>query len=115
MRIYLAHPREEWIREEELAFEKKYGIDLINPYHDQPPGGDIVTNDIELIRDSDAVLVVTTTAQMIGAFMEMVYAKMFGKPVYLIDRKGVAENMWIRYHTTIEFEDFDDAGSFLSG
>ena len=131
MKLYLAHSTEsrEKVREWELNFEKETGINLVNPFydverHDIPllDKGDVegfkrechpkevVERDIRLIKDSDAILFLLNELS-IGTIMEIVYAKILHKTIYVITDK-FADHTFIRYHADKIFSSLEEFKSF---
>ncbi len=134
---YLAHQlsNRQQIRKIELRLEKKYKINLLNPFYDTGRQDvkdldtgkiksrydftlqeckNIVENDLMWIRCSDGVLCILRDGNAIGSFMEMFYASMIlEKPVYLVCPLSIVrKHLWIRalcfkiFHSVKELEDF---------
>ena len=110
----------------ELEFEKKTGLELYNPFYDterddivdidsgkttrwEIPCKPIVEKDILQIMGCDAFLLILTEETLYGSLMEMVYAYIHHKPIYVIDIVGNGKHPWIRYHAT---RIFDSWGAF---
>lgn len=135
-RLYLAHhlTKRKEIREWELDFEKKYGIQLINPFYDTENRKDIkmidqmrdgsqkqlnylktrsdadcnwvVELDLSLIRKSDGIL--AFVEKSIGTSMEIIMAyRVFKIPVYVITHEH-AHHAWIRSNSTEIFKDKEE-------
>lgn len=117
--LYLAHPfiSHEYIRKWELRMEKKLGIELYNPFYDTKEvrkeikedaigGGqrytgnavEIVRRDLKAIKNSAGVVVILDGNERYGTIMEIVYACLFVKPVYIIVTTGHSQHYWIQYH-----------------
>jgi nucleoside 2-deoxyribosyltransferase len=139
MKLYLAHQlkKRKEIREWELDFEEKTGIELINPFYDCPNREDIkiidsfregskkqteflksrdylecrtiIERDLELIRKSDGLVAFVTKS--IGTSMEIIMAyRLFKIPTYIITDKYYM-HAWIQANSTKIFknkEDFED-------
>jgi len=134
--FYLAHPlalRHE-IREKELAFEKRTGVELINPFYDADredivaiDAGTmerfsekldfqaIVKNDLDAIdRAQGIVAIVRKGAISMGTPMEMWYTLTSLKPVFVICYDELKAHPWVLYVTensggfiASSFEDFE--------
>lgn len=133
MRLYLAHPtiKRKEVREWELGFEARTGIELLNPFYD----GDverqdikeidagkkgiydrtldnkhIVEGDLSLIRESDGVLAfVPADTLVIGTIFEITIARReFSKPVYIVAPGSHYSHPWFIYHGCIMFDSFKD-------
>jgi nucleoside 2-deoxyribosyltransferase len=119
VKFYLAHPilKRYEVREQELQFEKKTGIQLINPFYDTYEKDvymvkidkglmdkwdekldyeRIVEKDLEAIRQCDGVVAVVYRTFSIGTFMELWYALTLKKPVYIVT-KSCCTHPWLRY------------------
>ena len=123
-KLYLAQSFDErhWVREWELRMERKYGIELTNPFYDtqgrqdvkeHDESGrsrkqyaytlkpeDIVEGDLQLINEADGVLAISSEKFSIGTSMEIFYAaRVLQKPVYVYmkDNKGMAGHPWLQY------------------
>jgi len=117
--LYLAHPlmmRRE-VRQWELEFEEKYGIDLLNPFYDgdavegnaldegydpnidpdPKTGGDIVHRDLDLIRGCQGLLAfIESEKHSVGTAMEIFFnSYILDRPTYVIS-KTVTHHPWIR-------------------
>ncbi len=82
-----------------------------------PPYGvnEIVDLDLFDIRRSTAVLMemMDPTYPYIGTTQELVYAKLYGKPVVLFGAGHRLSHPWVKYHVTKGFGDFSDAIEFI--
>lgn len=68
---------------------------------------DIVNGDVADILRADAILVYAERASW-GTAMELVYARMLGKPVYAI-YGGYEPSPWLEYHTISRFASLETA------
>ncbi len=115
--FYLAHPtvaRSE-IREWELSVEKKYNINLLNPFFDKYRKDStelnagkiytqnldykfIVEEDLKAIDKCDGILAIMTE-NSIGTAMELFYNSVYlSKPTYLIiEDSKLMHHPWIKY------------------
>jgi len=116
MKVYLSGPifgctdeelkwREEWRKKLEKA-----RITVIDPLRHDYRGKEenfteIVTSDLADIVHADAVLV-NYYKPSVGTAMEIVYANILGKFVYIITKKKKI-SPWLRYHGII-FDSLDD-------
>jgi len=135
MRLYLAHPFDarHRIREWELEFEARTGIELVNPFYDAPDRSDVETidagraeryeklnphtlvrKDLLLIEQSDGTVAIIDGSVSYGTIMEIVYAyRVFMKKVYLVIMNGHENHPWLIYHSDKIFTSLDDfEGSF---
>ena len=116
MKLYLAHPfmsrKDVWIWEHEI--EAEYGIELVNPFYDtdredihridagEMPrytvSAGVVDDDLELIEDCDGIVAIIDGATSYGTIMEIVYAFLHNKSVYIICTNNHQEHPWLRYH-----------------
>jgi len=118
VKFYLAHPiiKRYEVREQELQFEKKTGIQLINPFYDSYQREDIikidrglmstidarldyeriVEKDLEAIRQCDGVVAVIYKTFSIGTYMELWYTLTLKKPVYIVTRSCYT-HPWLKY------------------
>lgn len=133
--LYLANPfasrkkTAKWEKE----FEKKFIINLINPFDNNPYeleiiksqtrtkikdystaiSSKVVTNDIKMIKDTDGIVAVIDGAPSIGTIMEICYAFNMKKPVYTIATITWARrHPWIKHHSTMilkSFKEFEKA------
>lgn len=138
LRFYLAHPILDRVkvRKWELYMEKTYGLELYNPFYDakskfecmavkQLDSGKtvdytpelsekIVELDIKSIINSDGVVALVSGSFSIGTIMELVYAKINRKPVYVIAhdikrrKHPIKSHPWIQTHATKIFKNFDE-------
>lgn len=126
---YLAHPvlTRKYVREWELEIEKKYNIDLINPFYDvggpecenirRLDNGEslklffkyeqyLVHRDIATIANSDFLIAVIDGSTSYGTIMEICYAHQLHKPVYLIITNGEENHSWLKFHSTKIYTSF---------
>jgi len=68
----------------------------------------IIERDLDLISKSDGVVAVIDGNLSYGTIQEMVYAKLFKKPLFLIVTNGEANHPWFRYHADKIFTSFAD-------
>lgn len=132
MKFYLAHPFDarKMVREMELRLEGVFGVDLLNPFYDTGRGDvpaidagkqleskvnfkQVVEGDIADIRRCDALVAVLCHAHSIGTIMEIVYAKMAGKRVVVLDLANRGEHPWILYHADEIYYRWDYLGGRL--
>ena len=132
---YLAHPfdtRYE-VREWELGFEEATGIELINPFYDiertdvveidESRAGryekldpeELVRRDLDAIDKGEFVVAFVTGALSYGTIMEIVYAKLFGLPVYIICTNGHEKHPWLVYHAEKIFTSKQDFRLYITG
>jgi hypothetical protein len=119
--LYLAHPRESRheIREWELDFERRTGIPLLNPFfeidkehketdiYEENPleaykilNGSTVEAELDHISDSKGVVAFVDGSLSYGTIQEMVYSKIFRKPLYTLVTNGHESHPWLVYHAT---------------
>ena len=123
--LYLSHPfpSRKRVREWELVIEKRTGVTLVNPFYDvvgrddvkkidagvmdryKPDFNLVVTRDLEEIKKSEGLVVHIDGNVSYGTPMEMVYAKLYEKPVYVIVTNGHEEHPWLKFHATKIFTD----------
>lgn len=136
--FYLAHPfnsRKE-IREWELAFERRTGIELLNPFYDAEGRTDVELVDVgrttryekldhtELVKrdllniaicKKGIIAIIDKSAFICGTLMEIVYSHaVFGKRVYSIIINDHHEHPWLKYHSDEIFTSFGGLERFLS-
>lgn len=132
--LYLAHPFDsrKSIRKWELKVEKKIDIDLINPFYDNPSRNDvldidagrmeryevspvlIVERDLKLIGESDGVIAIIDGSLSYGTIMEIVYATIYIKPVFIVVTNGHIKHPWLQYHATESFESLHELRRWLN-
>lgn len=131
---YLAHPllSRENIRQWEQNFEKRTGIDLINPFYDiQRDDGEtdfeagekghydhcdekaIVNRDLAAILGSDFIVAFVTGVRSYGTIMEICYAYSMNKPVFLICENGYENHPWLVYHSDKIFTNTKDFRKYI--
>lgn len=120
-KVYLAHAysNKDRIREIEKEVLKKY-LNTTNPFFDiehkyiKTNSEQIVLSDIQAILFSDYILVMLNNKQTFGTSMEMVYAKAYNKPIFVIcSIKKITDNPWIKYHSTKIFKDVNEFIEFV--
>jgi nucleoside 2-deoxyribosyltransferase len=132
--FYLAHPLDERkdIRRWELDFEKRIGINLINPFYDvnradmklldkgrkeryeQQDSKELVERDLGEILKSDGVVAFVTGALSYGTLMEMFFTKLKGKPLYSIVSNGHENHPWLKYCSTEIFKSKEEFEKWIS-
>lgn len=124
MRLYLAHPvlLRHKVRQDELEFERRTKIVLVNPFYDgtevtaiapldageitlkqyaarlnvNKKGEQFVLEDLKNIADTDGVVaVIQSGVPTVGTSMEIWEAFKTGKPVYIVSDFG--SHIWLRY------------------
>lgn len=130
--LYLSHPWKSraYIREWELYIEKTTGINLFNPFYDEPrpevaeiDAGTrkdydldynlIVQRDLAAIKKCEGIVAIVDGGTSYGTIMEIVYAFNMGKPVYLICTNAQEKHPWLRYHCLTIFTSFKEFESCL--
>jgi len=130
--FYLAHPFDSrgYVRKWELEFEKKFDINLINPFYDtdqseimkEMDSGErekhdfsmkYVEKDIGLILKSDGLVGIIDRNKTIGTIMEIVYSYMFGKLTYLIAKGEEINHPFLKYHANRLFSDTETFERFI--
>jgi nucleoside 2-deoxyribosyltransferase len=135
--FYLAHPFDsrKGIREWELKLEKKLKyITLNNPFYDGTERKDImridkgkkepydvdpvaiVEGDLLSILTSDGIVAIVNTQEnypSYGTIQEIVYARMFHKPIYMLVVNGHEDHPWLQYHATKIFTTFEELENYL--
>jgi len=123
-KLYLAHPfasRAE-IRKWELYVEKKYKINLLNPFYDVPDQKkkheetdpvDIVSKNLKQLRKCKALIGLITDDVYYEVVMEIVYANLYKIPVYLIVMNGDQKHPWLLCHSKKIFTSFRSFEQFL--
>jgi len=124
LRYYLAHPilLRRKVRRDELEFERKTKIELVNPFYDGPEvaaiapldsgeitlkqysarlsknglGEKFVLGDLSAIAETDGIVaVIHSDVPTIGTSCEIWEAMRSGKPVYIVTDFG--NHIWLRY------------------
>jgi hypothetical protein len=133
MKLYLAHPFDarNWVRSWELEVEKRLKIEFLNPFYGVPDRTDIekidagrqeryaqidptelVNRDLQHMRKCVGLVGIVDGSLSYGTIMEIVYAKSYQLPVFLIVTNGHHEHPWLVYHSTkiftslVEFENY---------
>ena len=131
--LYLANPfiSRKKTREWELEFEKVTDVKLINPFYDvertdildidagrkdrySVDPDTIVNHDVGLIKKSDGVMAIVDGSTSIGTPMEMVYAYIDSKKVYLIVTNGEEDHPWLKYHACRIFTSYEEAINYFN-
>jgi len=130
--IYLAHPfplRHE-LRVWELHLEVSLGITILNPFYDlsredviaidqgsmaryAPDAQELVERDLAAIKGCSAVLAYVNGAFSIGTPQEIVYAYLWGIPVYCLVSNGHEDHPWLVYHCEKIVTSKEDMEEFL--
>lgn len=128
--MYLAHPfgtREE-TRRWEQRIEEKYEVDLFNPFYDSnrqdivdidagrkeryamtdEDKQELVQRDLEFIKQQEGVLAIIDGSTSYGTIMEIVYAGLFGKPVFIIVTNGHTNHPWLQVHAVKVYQSFKE-------
>jgi len=132
--LYLANPRKsiKKIRKWQLKMIKKYNLSIINPffegqYTDKTIQNKfknkiklepyehliIINNDINNIKNSNGVIAIVNGKTSYGTIMEMVYAALFKKNVYLICTNGNINHSWLFIHSLIQFKSFNEFETYV--
>jgi len=127
-KFYLAHPFDVRfkIREWELEFEKKTGVELLNPFFDGSDNvgvenvntgrqeryenidaDELIERDIEHIKNCEGVIAIVDGSLSYGTIQEMVYAKIHGKLVIAAVLNGHENHPWLRHHSNIIVNDLN--------
>jgi nucleoside 2-deoxyribosyltransferase len=132
MKLYLAHPIDmrKGLRELELLIERRYTLDILNPFYDtgrddiheidsgQKTRWDVedfnrlVTKDLNGVEQSDGVIAVITSIQFsVGTICEAWHAATKAKkPVYIVT-PDCGKHPWLRYIASVSggqiFHDFN--------
>lgn len=131
--LYLAHPFDsrKYIREWELKVEKKFDVELVNPFYDVTRDDvekidlgrakryekldpvKLVRKDLAQIEEAMGVVAIIDGSLSYGTIMEIVYACYYRKPVYIIVTNGHIKHPWIQYHASGLFESFKEFEKWL--
>ena len=123
------------VRKWELEFEKRTGIELINPFYDRKrldvlnidagkvkrydvDASTIVDNDTGIIAEPDVtgIVAIIDGSLSYGTIQEMVYSKIINnKPVYSLITNGHDKHPWLMFHSTEVFTKLDQLESYLIG
>jgi nucleoside 2-deoxyribosyltransferase len=115
---YIAHPvlSRDMVAEWEKDFERVTKIQLINPFTDvekelekhlvNSEAGDytsvdpthLINVDLQAICQASFVVAFVTGQRSYGTIMEIVYATIMNKPVYIICTNGHETHPWLVYH-----------------
>jgi len=131
LRGYLAHPvlDRERVFKWEQNFEKRTGIDLINPFTEveREPDEDlkasesgiydncekIVDLDLAAIFGAEFLVAFVTGQRSYGTIMEICYGYSMGKPVFVICENGHEGHPWLVYHATKIFTNTRDFRKYI--
>lgn len=70
---------------------------------------EVVERDLDDIKKSDIILVdLRREVNIIGTAMEMAYARMWGKEIYVFGT-AYRQHYWVKYHVDRFFDDLDEA------
>jgi len=139
VRYYLAHPfnSRHKMREWELEIEKKFNIDIINPFFDVERNdkdvienkantltsqstrkdryglddyevNELVERDLDLIQSCNGIIAIVDGSLSYGTIQEMVYAHLNKLNVYSVISNGHVGHPWLRYHSHKVFESLED-------
>jgi len=134
--FYLAHPVDSRhrIREWEIEFEKRTGIELFNPFYDAKrkdvleidsgtrkrgegmtveKADSIVNKDLKKIVKSTGITAIIDGSSSYGTIQEIVYAYLLNKPVYSLITNGKEKDPWLMYHSTKIFTKREELEEFL--
>lgn len=129
VKIYLAGPitgkNLEEARQHRAKISEKFtirGLGTISPLrhkkeekkYDYRPQ-EIIDRDEMDIRRADAILCDYTDPNhaYIGTSMEIMYAYLHEKPVFVVAGDGAKNHYWIQYHATQVFSDFEEAAEYI--
>lgn len=126
LKLYLAHNLDtrKQIREIELELERKYNIELVNPFYDTVRDDikkidegvntrweismkackNLVKRDLSNITRSDGLLAIIIKPS-IGTTLEIGYAKATGKKIFIISEIYI-KHPWIKVYATKRFKNF---------
>lgn len=133
LKLYLAHNLNDRyeIRKIELELEKKYDIELVNPFYDivrddikdldegrgnryQLPMKrcvEVVKRDLNMILRCDGILAIIKSPS-IGTTLEIAYAKQFYRRIYIISEKYI-DHPWIKVYANRTFRNIDEFENWL--
>lgn len=120
-KIYLAHPYESHkrVRNMQMRIQQalKTSAVIINPFYDtelytlddleniaimrgsaEQDASAVVAHDLKWIAQCDAIIAVVDGSPSAGTFMEIVYGRILGKPIFLLIRKEWVFHPWLRHH-----------------
>lgn len=130
---YLAHPvlARDKVAKFERNFERRTGIDLINPFTEvefeteehlqNSEGGDytsvdpkaLVDMDLTAILSCDFLVAFVTGQRSYGTIMEICYAYSMGRPVFIICENGHENHPWLVYHSEKIFTNTKDFRKYI--
>jgi len=134
---YLAHQLKHrfLVREIELQLEKKFNIELVNPFYDGKrrdiqkldkgnfkrtdfslkDAKKIVENDLKAIDRSDGIVSIIIDIESIGSYMEIFYGyHVLHKPVYVISPDvKIRKHIWIKSNSTKQFSSITNFEKWL--
>lgn len=138
MKLYLAHPiviREE-VRQWELGFEARTGLELLNPFYDGNKARkdiqkidkglqgvydktlddeQVVLGDLENMKQCDGVLAILPKGVFtIGTIFEICIAKREMRlPIYVIVDQSYKDHPWLKFHGCITFTDKESFEKYI--
>lgn len=133
LKLYLAHnlnDRHE-IREIELELEKKYNIELVNPFYDIVRDDikdldegrgcryklpmkrcvELVKRDLSMILRCDGILAIIKSPS-IGTTLEIAHAKQYFRKIYIISEK-YSDHPWIKIYASRTFKTITEFENWL--
>lgn len=136
MKFYLANARinRKEVREWELGFEKRTGINLINPFFDKDAPEEelnhlenekylliskeeknsLVEGDKKAIASPEVDgIIAFITCKSWGTAMEIIYASQLQKKVYLIVKNGDENHPWLVSHSTRIFTSEEEFEKYI--
>jgi nucleoside 2-deoxyribosyltransferase len=126
-KYYLAHPIRDRrdIRAWETEIEKRFKIELINPFYDASEIGntpaldrgevnlydpsfdsnEIVEGDLDLIRKADGVIALVTGSMSIGTYMEIFFnSYVLRRPTQIIiEHPELVAHSWLRHMSDVSY------------
>jgi len=126
--LYLAHPFDsrKYIRKWEKGFEKRTGINLINPFYDgirteaeridsgratryeELDAQELIQRDITKILLSKGIISIVDGNLSYGTIQEMVYAHLNNKFVFSVITNEHYNHPWLKYHSSKIFRCLKD-------
>lgn len=100
-----------WREEAKEIFGKRNCFDPTDKKYDRKTPKNLVMQDLELINNSDFVIVYFDKPS-VGTSMEMFYAFVMGKTVLTITNKKTL-SPWLVYHSTKIFKTLKDAKQYM--
>ena len=115
-----------------MGFEKRTGIDLVNPFYDVKRDDveeidlgrheryekinhkELVIRDVNKIYNSNGMVSFVTGDLSYGTLMEMVYNYLINHPNYMYISNGHQDHPWLKYHSTKIFTDLGNLERYLN-